>query len=134
MKQVFFLAALLSLACPFAGCKTKKQTGSSTSETATTSSNTQVEKYRVIISFISKGTGTDGEKRQAIMSYIEKHPKKPTNSIVHWGREGETDFCLNLTELSKSEQTEFVSEIKKLAAGSDLIFISENAEKQHQGR
>lgn len=133
MKQVFFLAALISLACPFTCCKAKKQV-SSTTESLTTSTNPQTEKYRVIISFISKGAGTDGEKRQAIMSYIEKHPKKPENSIVHWGREGETDFCLNLKELSKTEQTEFVNEIKKLAGGSDLIFISENAEKQHQGR
>lgn len=134
MKQLFFLVALLSLVCPFTGCKAKKQTATTTSETLSANSNSQVEKYRVIISFISKGAGTDGEKRQAIMSYIEKHPKKPVNSIVHWGREGETDFCLNLTELSKSEQTEFVNEIKKLAGNSDLIFIAENAEKQHQGR
>ena len=134
MKQLFFWAALLSLACPFTSCKAKKQGSTSTSETLTASSNTQIEKYRVIISFISKGAGTDSEKRQAILSYIEKHPKKPVNSVVHWGREGETDFCLNLKELSKSEQTEFVSEIKKLAGGSDLIFVSENAEKQHQGR
>lgn len=133
MKQVFFLAALISLACPFTCCKAKKQT-TSINENLTANTNAQTEKYRVIISFISKGAGTDAEKREAIMSYIEKHPKKPENSIVHWGREGETDFCLNLKELTKNEQTDFVNEIKKLANGSDRIFISENAEKMHQGR
>jgi hypothetical protein len=132
MKQIFFLVALLSLACPFMCCKTKKQ--ASTSETSTAVSEPQTEKYRLIISFISKGAGVDGEKRQAILNYIEKHPKKPVNKPILWGREGETDFCLNLKELSKSEQETFISEIKKIAGNSDLIFISENAECQHKGR
>lgn len=134
MKQIFFLVALISLACPFMCCKTKKQATTTTSETSTVVSESQTEKYRLIISFISKGAGTDGEKRQAILDYIEKHPKKPVNKTVHWGREGETDYCLNLTELSKSSQETFIAEIKKIAGNSSLIFISENAVCPHKGR
>lgn len=133
MKQLLFLIAMISLACPFMACKTKKQASAST-ETSATMTEPQTEKYRLIISFISKGTGTDGEKRLAILDYIEKHPKKPANKSIYWGREGETDYCLSLTELSKSEQTTFVNEVKKIAGTSDRIFISENTECLHKGR
>ena len=133
MKQLFFLIAMISLACPFMACKTKKQAATN-NETSATMTEPQTEKYRLIISFISKGAGTDGEKRQAILDYIEKHPKKPSYKTIHWGREGETDYCLNLKELSISSQETFIAEIKKIAASSDLIFISENAECPHKGR
>lgn len=131
MKQLFFWAALISLSSPFVCCKTKK---SATDSTQTVNSSSQESKMRLIISFISKGTGVDSEKRQAIQTYIENHPKKPANVIAHWGREGETDFNLKLSELNKTEQTEFVNEIKKLASGSQLIFISENTEQKHLPR
>lgn len=128
MKQLFFWAALLSLSCPFTCCKTKKAGNESTQSVTTTS---QENKMRVVISFISKGAGIDAEKRQAIQTYIENHPKKPANSIARWGREGESDFNLKLSELTKTEQSEFINEIKKLAAGSPLIFITENTEQKH---
>lgn len=90
------------------------------------------DNYRLVISFISKGTGTDGSAKDAIQKYIDGHPKKPALESYNWGREGEVDFCLKLTELSAKEQKTFVEEIRKLAGKSDLVQISENAPCVHK--
>lgn len=135
MKKLFFLASLVSLAC--ITCKAKKETVKTTENTPASLSNTPDAPitYRLIVSFISKGAGTDSEKRTAILAYVNSHPKKPAYKTVIWGREGEADYCFNLSEFSsKKELITFIEDIKKIAAGSDMVFISENAECQHKGR
>lgn len=135
MKKLFFLASLVSLAC--ISCKAKKEGGKSSENTAATASNTANTPvtYRLIVSFISKGAGTDSEKRTAFIAYVNNHPKKPAYKTVTWGREGEADYCFNLSELtSKKELITFIEDIRKIAAGSDMLTITENAECQHKGR
>ena len=135
MKKIFFLASLISLAC--ISCKSKKEavkTTENTANTATSSVDTPVT-YRLIVSFISKGAGTDSQKRTAFLAYVDGHALKPTYKTVTWGREGETDYCFNLSELkSKKDLVTFIDEIKKIAAGSDMMKVSENAECMHKGR
>jgi hypothetical protein len=87
-------------------------------------------KFALIISFTSHASGIDGEKYDAILNYIQKHPKKPAYKQYFWGREGETDICMNLKELKKSERKAFIDEIKKLAQGSDRVFVNTNVEKE----
>lgn len=87
-------------------------------------------KFALIISFTSHASGIDGEKYDAIMNYINSHPKKPKYKIYGWGREGERDICMNLKELKKSERKSFIDEIKKLANGSDRVFVNLNVEKE----
>lgn len=136
MKQLFFLASLVSLAC--ISCKSKKEavkTIESTANTTTTPAPDAPIMYRLVISFISKGAGTDSEKRTALLAYIDSHPSKPSYKTVIWGREGETDYCFNLSELSsKKDMVAFIEEVKKIAASSDRIIVNENAECQHKGR
>ncbi len=135
MKKIFFLASLISLAC--ISCKSKKEavkTTENTANTATSSVDTPVT-YRLIVSFISKGAGTDSQKRTAFLAYVDGHALKPAYKTVTWGREGETDYCFNLSELTaKKDLVGFIEEIKKIGAGSDMMNISENAECQHKGR
>ena len=91
--------------------------------------------YRLVVSFISKGAGPDHTRQDALMKYIESHPKKPEYKIVRWGREGESDFCFTLSELTtKAETVSFIDNVKKIAAGSDMMQIAENVEQQHKGR
>lgn len=135
MKKLFFLASLVSLACMT--CKAKKETVKIIENTPASFSNTPDAPitYRLIVSFISKGAGTDPEKRTAILAYVKNHPKKPAYKTVIWGREGEADYCFTLSEFSsKKARAKFIADIKKIAAGSDMVFISENAECQHKGR
>ncbi len=135
MKKLFFLASLISLAC--ISCKSKKEaikTTENTTSNATTSADAPIT-YRLIVSYISKGAGTDGTKRTAFLSYVDGHALKPAYKTVTWGREGETDYCFNLSELSsKKDIIDFISEVRKIAAGSDMMNVSENAECLHKGR
>lgn len=135
MKKLFFLASLVSLAC--ISCKAKKESMKSTETAPASLTNTPESPitYRLIVSFISKGAGTDSEKRTAFLAYVASHPKKPAYKTVIWGREGEADYCFNLSEFSsKKELISFIEDIKKIAAGTDMVHISENTECQHQGR
>ncbi len=135
MKKIFFLASLVSLAC--ISCKSKKEAVKTTENTANTV-NTSSDKpvtYRLIVSFISKGAGTDSDKRTAFLAYVDGHALKPAYKTVTWGREGETDYCFNLSELtSKKDMVTFIEEVRKIAAGSDMMNVTENAECQHKGR
>ena len=134
MKKIFFLASLVSLAC--ISCKAKKE-AVKTSDSAAAISNIPDAPitYRLIVSFISKGAGTNSEKRTAFLAYVDGHAKKPAYKTVTWGREGETDYCFNLAELTaKKDLITFIDDIKKIAAGSDMLLISENAECAHKGR
>jgi hypothetical protein len=133
MKKILLFISVISFSVAITACKTTKTAASTqTSETATTESKEQT--YRLIISFTSKGAGTSAEKKEALINYVESHPKKPVYKTVLWGREGETDYCFILKELSKKEQADFVAGAKKAVAGSDQVIISENAVCQHKGR
>ncbi|MES2762501.1 MAG: hypothetical protein V4677_09845 [Bacteroidota bacterium] len=136
MKQLFFLASLVSLAC--ISCKSKKEAAKTEATPVATAATTAPDApvtYRLLVSFTSKGAGTDGEKRTAFLAYVNVHPKKPAYKTVTWGREGETDYCFTLTELpGKKDMIEFIENVKKATAGSDRIIVSENAECQHKGR
>jgi hypothetical protein len=144
MKTIILLASVISLSLVSLACKSKKNAGSSNTSTTTTSSssseNTETgnasseQSYRIIVSFTSKGAGVAAEKREAFLKYVDSHPKKPAYKTVLWGREGETDYCLTLSELSKKEQITFIEEVKKAMAGSDQVIITENAVSQHRGR
>jgi hypothetical protein len=126
MKRLFFLVSIISITSVGMSCKSKKETTTSTQTT-----EAQTEKFRLVVSFISKGAGPDNAKSAALLAYIGVHPKKPTYTVAHWGREGEADYCLNLTELTKSEQVDFVTNVNKMMAGSDMVFVKENAESAH---
>lgn len=131
MKRIFFIAALVSLASPFICCKSKKNTTKS-SDSLSTSSETVTAKFRVIVSFISKGAGTDGDLRTNFTKFVESHPKKPAFTVVHWGREGEADYCFLLKELSEKEQIAFMKDIQNLIGKTDMVFINENTESHHK--
>ncbi len=140
MKTIIILSSVISLSFASVACKSHKNASSSGSATTSSSQNTEAgstsseQSYRIIVSFTSKGAGTSAEKREAFLKYVESHPKKPAYKEVLWGREGETDYCLTLSELSKKEQLTFVEEVKKAMAGSDQVIITENAVSQHRGR
>lgn len=125
MKNLLFLAAIVCLVISTISCKSKQAT--------TNSANTKTEdvtagKFRLVVSFISKGAGPDRAKTASLIAYVEAHSKKPVYIIETWGREGESDYCFNLKELSKSEQADFVANITKMMAGSDMVSVKENAE------
>lgn len=90
--------------------------------------------YRLIVSFISKGAGTDGKAHEKFLAYVQNHPKKPVFEEKRWGREGEKDYLFMLKEMNADEQKVFVEEVKKLVSSSDLIILKENEVYVKKGR
>ena len=143
MKHSFILISLLLITSISIGCKAKKEAKSTTitntSEASAIGITTWVDdekttQYRLIISFISKGAGVDSKINATITAYATAHPKKPSSKIISWGREGESDLCFSLKELTKTEQSEFIAEIKKIVGVSDMALLSENTKCMHAAR
>ncbi len=131
MKKIVIIA-LAGLTLFFTDCKskssTKTSTGTSMADTPTQNGEQKI-KYRVVVSFTSHASGIDAPKFDAITKFLDTHPKKPAYDILPWGREGERDYCLHLKEMNSSEQKTFIEELKKLAQGSDRVFVNENTER-----
>ena len=84
------------------------------------------ETYRLVISFISKGSGIDGKTGEKIENFIKNNPKKPAYEVCRMGREGEYSYLMNLKELSKHEQKKFVKELEELITDKEMVHVSEN--------
>ena len=90
--------------------------------------------YRLIISFVSAGSGIDGKTQQKVMAFITMHSSKPAYETFKWGREGEVDYCMHLKELSSSKQKVFVKNVKKLIKGKELVLLLENQDYVKKGK
>lgn len=106
------------------------ETTTTTTTTTTTNVTTTAGAYRLIISFTSIGTGTDGAAIEAVENYIIEYNKANKVSLAvekyPWGREGEKDYCLPLTEISSDKQVAFIQGIREQVKKSTRVFIKEN--------
>jgi hypothetical protein len=120
MKSIF--ASLLVVAVTLTACKSKSaaQNSSSGDKTSTEAAKTCAAK----VNFGSYGGGIDITKYEAIKKLIEA--KKLKFEEKRAGREGETELCLPLTELNKSEKAAFIEQLKKTAEGGQLVSVSSN--------
>ena len=72
------------------------------------------EKYRKHIVFAGKvGKNVDYEK-------------------TGWGREGETDYCLRLNELTLKEQSDFIAQTNDVLKGAKWVHVYENQPCMHK--
>ncbi|CAN5475540.1 hypothetical protein BH11BAC2_BH11BAC2_26450 [soil metagenome] len=89
----------------------------------------QPDTFRLVVSFISIGAGTDPEAPELLSNYIsaytEKTGKRISFAMMPWGREGETDQCFTLKELTAGEQADFIKGIRSTMANHDLVQIVE---------
>ena len=127
MKTLIYLFAIVALAsCNSTKNATDKNTALSTSQNI----NTPDTIYRLSVSFISIGAGTDKKAKQQydqyIIQYKQKNKIKLNYEIVNWGREGEIDYCFKLSELNKNQQDLFVTETKETLKSSSLVRFKEN--------
>ena len=128
MKNLLFLIAIISLGCTCTCCKAKKNTTKTADVTNASSEMNKPIKYRLVVSFISKGAGTDAKSFEAFKDYVQKHPKHPAYTSYGWGREGENDQCFTLSELKTKEQVTFIEGLKKVIALDDMVFVKENVD------
>lgn len=139
-NTVLFTMLLLA----FVACKSKKKVAVDTPAAQQTSQTTQTPNvsalpdsiYRFTVSFISIGAGTDRNAKekfnQFILQFNEKNKVNIIAETANWGREGETDYCLKLNELSKQQQDQFITETKELLKSSTLVRYTENSMCKHK--
>lgn len=86
--------------------------------------------YRVAVSFISFGAGTDPDGRPILDTYVQQYMDASEKKIVYdahpWGREGEVDFCFTLDNLTPEEQNIFIEGLKSTFKGRELVHVEEN--------
>ena len=90
----------------------------------------KVQTSRLVVSFYSICCGIDHQAQEKLDKFINTFEKargrQLTKSVVRWGREGEIDYCLILSELSPREQKKFISKVRSLLKRSKLVNINEN--------
>jgi hypothetical protein len=90
-------------------------------------STSENDKFPLVVSFYSMGQGTDLKVKEEFEKFLNSYPKKISYEPIHWGREGETDYCLKLSELSSSEQETFIKKAKEILKKSSLVYVNEQA-------
>ncbi len=85
---------------------------------------------RLVVSFYSICCGIDHEAQESLDRFIQQYEKSKRKQLakatVNWGREGEIDYCLPLSELSAKERKSFISKVRSLLRKSKLVHIDEN--------
>ena len=127
MKNLIYFSAVISiLACN----STKKATAKNLTSSTSNNINAIDTLYRLSVSFISIGAGTDKKARQDYDQYLtqyeQKNKIKLSYKITPWGREGEKDYCFKLNELNKKQQEVFIAETKEVLKNSTLVRYKEN--------
>jgi hypothetical protein len=146
MKTILTLSIPVLLLTAGAGCHrqskvAKTNVDSSKTQTAVVISQDtmlappidgNVQNYRFMVSFISKGEGIDEKTRETFEKWLQEQQRPLKWETFAWGREGEVDFCLKLDELSTRDQEKFIEQARIFLANKDLVIISENAPCLHK--
>jgi hypothetical protein len=95
-------------------------------------SNPQTKKEieKITVSFISIGEGIDFEAMTNYKDFIDNWKSSVGKSVsyetIGWGREGETDFCIDMTNISDSESKKFLAETREKIKNNSLVQIETN--------
>ena len=85
---------------------------------------------RLIISFYSIGQGIDRGQKEKLISFLDGYEKKAGKKIeyseVHWGREGETDYCFPMKGFSDMQVTDFIKGAKESLNTAEHVHFLEN--------
>ncbi|HNQ61585.1 MAG TPA: hypothetical protein PKJ62_04270 [Bacteroidia bacterium] len=91
---------------------------------------------RLVLTFFSPASGVDIKSVNRFEEFIGEYAGEIGINIdyekTHWGREGETDFCLELSELDAKQQADFVSKTKILMEKAEHLNIYENSPCKHR--
>ncbi|MEX0811032.1 MAG: hypothetical protein WD048_02370 [Chitinophagales bacterium] len=88
--------------------------------------------YGLVVSFYSPGNGIDHKTKNKFVEFISNYKVKIDYEKASWGKEGEIDFCILLTDLTKQEKVDFIQESKDLLAKSSKVRVYENAPCRHK--
>lgn len=138
-KLLIFVSSIFILSS--SACKQSKEASTKTSDPAISAQATQIpdtfpKKSRLVISFFSIASGVDDKAiirfEDSIGEYAGALGINIDYEKTHWGREGETDFCLELRELNSEQQLDFVSKTRELLKTAEHVKIYENEPCRHR--
>lgn len=90
----------------------------------------QPDTFRVVISMISIGEGTDPEGPAKVDRVLKQWEAKYGRSVDYtvqpWGREGEADYNFMLRGMTKEQQEEFITLLQSGLKDERLILVTEN--------
>jgi hypothetical protein len=124
-------------------CTTSKNTQADSNEkNLTQNTNPRIDlpdsMYRVIVSFISIGAGTDAQAREKLEQLIQQHQvdfgMPVAKEEIPWGREGEVDVCFKLLGQDKKAKDSFVKKLREAFKENKLVQITENTPALHKAR
>lgn len=78
-----------------------------------------------VVSFISLGAGIDYDTAQKFEEFLSTEYPDLSYEANPAGREGEIDYCFDLSDLSDEEQAAFREESNQILQKSKLVQISE---------
>jgi hypothetical protein len=119
MKRIPYLFLFSFLILSANSCKSRKKGKEATTVITNKNSN-------LIVSFYSPGNSIDYKTANEFVAFLDSYIPKISYTIIHWGREGETDYCIDLAGLNQEEQKTFKEKAKALVAKSDRVNVSEN--------
>lgn len=121
-----FLIIFLLYIMNIQNCQNKNSTAGNQNEHVST----------LLISFISKGSGINYTAKNVFDEYIASFEKKHNVKIQYeehgWGREGEVDYCINLSNLKDKEKNIFLSGTYERLSNQDNVIIEKNGECRHK--
>jgi hypothetical protein len=121
----------------FSACRHKKEVVQVTTISApenfvvsTSADSASSTNYRLIVSFYSIGEGPDSEAHIKFVNYLDNYKREKNKAIsteeTPWGREGEVDYCMKLKELTASEQSDFIANLKIALSVAKWVNFLEN--------
>jgi len=83
----------------------------------------------LVVSFYSVGGGSDYKAAVEFENYINQYSERTNKPIpfkkIQWGREGEVDYCIELSEWIDDSRGKFIDEVRKFLKGVQ-VHIKEN--------
>lgn len=130
--SIIILMAVVALGA----CKAKKaEFFGNTSDSTANATNTNpapsaTDSIRFTVSFYSPGSGINYMAARKLDSFIANYQTNNNVTLTvyktPWGREGEVDYCFNLSNMDSKKADALVQQVKDLLKGEDRINYKEN--------
>lgn len=92
--------------------------------------------YRLTVSFYSTASGAEAPMMRKLEDFVGEYAEKNKTNVdyekSHWGREGESDYCFKLNELSSDQQKDFIIQVRDVLKEAKWVHINENQPCMHR--
>ena len=125
-----YLTFILIAGMTLGACKSKKKSTDVADQNQTTMKDQVSQEplnYPLVVSFYSPGDGINHEAHEEFLGYAGDYELALDEAKTPWGREGEVDYCLALTELSDAQKAVFIADVKAMLAETNKVRILENS-------